>query len=106
MSKISIYKKKDYCLSWGEDCVFIDLEMRITKETESFFSSEITNNQINKDSMAFASYLLPHLTSDGLARLDSEIKRLVKEETDSQLFTLFYVGEVTDEQPRNTNPSA
>ena|SRR5688572_14458843 len=99
MRKTSRYTKQDYVLSFNGDVVYLDIEVLIHREAElGPFLLEIVKSQVDCKEMAFACYLIEHVSAEGLLRLNDMIKNLLTVELMPSLFTLFYAGDlVTNE---------
>lgn len=100
MSKTSIYKKPDYCLSYGtDDVVFLDIEIKIIR-TEVVpveqFQLEIVSCAINAKQMEFVAYLVEKLDTAVLTQLNLHLRELLKNELAEELYHLYYVGEIQE----------
>lgn len=99
MSKTSTYRNPAYVLSFGvNDVVTLDIEILITryeKEEQETFEMEVKQARLNCTEMEFACWLVTLLGFDGVKKLNERIVEALKAELGTQLFSLFYVGEIT-----------
>ena len=99
--KTGIYKRKEYCLSFGvDDVIFLDLEVRITRtpgQTVDSYSLDILNHQLSNTKMEFACYLIKMLPSEALAKMNEELRLALVAELTPSLHSLFYVSDIQND---------
>lgn len=109
MSKTSIFKKPDYCLSFGvDDVIFLDLEVKITRTgiDKQSFSLEIVKSQLASAQMEFACYLIKMLPADALATLNKDIESALTLELTPSLHSLFYAGDLIQDDQTQTKQAS
>lgn len=96
--KISTYSNPHYCLSFGNDTVFLDVEVEITRlsEVEKKFSARVTKSQLDHTQEDFPAFLVKRMTTEQLASVMAGLNESLLAEIDQSLFSLFYLGEVKD----------
>lgn len=103
--KIATYKNSSYCLSFGEDCVFLDIEVEITRlhEQRKEFVANIRSAQLKTGDEEFPLYLLTYFSTEMLSQFRLDLAVRLQAELTPQLFSLFYsCAEIRDSKDDNT----
>jgi len=96
--KLALYSNSSYCLSFGNDCVFLDIEVEITREHEQRkeFSAVVKKCQLDPSQEAFPVYMLNYFTPEALQNFRNDLIGKLLEEISPQLFSLFYSSDLID----------
>lgn len=94
--KTALYRNPSYCLSFGDDCIFLDVEVAITREHEqrSDFFAVVNRAQLVPGQQDFAIYLLNYLSAEKLQVFKDDLHSRLLVELKPQLFSLFYSSEI------------
>lgn len=102
--KAVLYKNPSYCLSFGEDCVFLDIEVEIVRESElrREFSAVVKRMQLDPAQEAFPVFMLNYFSAERISVFYDDLKSRLIAELTPQLFSLFYSSELIPDQNDNT----
>ena len=104
MPKTSRYHNSSYIVSFGNDVIYLDLVVHITRtghpDGRETFVGDIQQCQINRAEMEFAGFIIDMLDAAGLEKLYAALRTKVLEELDDNLFNYFYVGTILNEAPQ------
>lgn len=94
--KTSTYSNPHYCLSFGNDTVFLDIIVEISRasEIDRTCTMVIKQAQLDLSQEAFPAYLCGLLDGNALTKLQALIDEKLTEELTPSLFSLFYSGDI------------
>ena len=102
MSKISLYSNRHYCLSFGLDTVYLDVEIEITRLSnvdKEVFKARVIRAQLDSLEEAFPIYLVGCMSAEQLKPILDRLEAALLEEIEPSLYTLFYTGNIQDANP-------
>ena len=106
--KLSTYSNPHYCLSFGNDTVFLDIVVDIIEVNQlgKEFRIVIKKAQLDGSQEAFPLFLCGLLQTEALVAVQARIDELLLAELTPVAFSLFYDGQLDPTTTNDTDTTA